>query len=65
MATGGDELVEAQPRAAHRDHLGVGREAPEGDEDGEQHRHRHRHLEERRHEVAEEAEDAASAGRRG
>ena len=52
------ELVEAQPRAAQRHHLGVGRESSEGDQDGEQHRHGDGDLEERRHDVGEESQDA-------
>jgi hypothetical protein len=51
------ELVDAQPRAAHGDHLGVGGKASEGDEDGEQHRHRDGHLEERGHQVGHQEHD--------
>ena len=52
-----NELIQAQPRAPHRDHLGIGRQPAEGDQDGEQHRHRDGHLEEGRQDVAQEAQD--------
>ena len=55
---GGDQLVEAQARAAKSNHLGVGGEPAEGNQNGEEHRHGKRHLQEGGEDVGEETQHA-------